>query len=135
MTETIQKTSASVRFKRSILYGSIIAIALGFAVGLIRYSWFDFGFILIPIGFLLAITIKNVGRGVNVRFGLLSVLLTILAIYLSDILALDGLQGLLVFKNYTLVFQNIFNGTLNPLTWLLYRGISVYFAFAYARIL
>lgn len=133
--ETTSKLPTQVRFKRCIAAGLILSLVLALVTGLIRYYVFPNEIILIPIGLISAIVIKSVGRGVNIRFALVSVLITLLAIYLSDIIALEGLIGLLDIRNYLLVIQAPFSDMIYPLSWLLFRVITLYIAFAYSRIL
>ena len=79
----------------------------------------------IPAGYLISLVIQKFGKGVQIQFSILAVVLTALVIIIGDLLAFRSIQMIL------LLFTNGTSGLWN----IGYRAVALVLAFHNARVL
>lgn len=128
------------RFSQALLYGIAASIALVVLYVLINNLLIGWQFQVVYIGFGYAIgyVIQKFGRGVQVKFSILSAVLCFLVILLGDTLTYFPSiisQPTLWFKAFSLVIAGYLNINFSSLIGLLFRVSGIYFAFINGRII
>ncbi len=124
------------RFARAILFGSITAIVSAVIYAFFRdWAGYYFSYLSIGIGFLIGKSILHFGRGVQVKFSILSAVLALLSLILSTFLSFF----LLASGNFTNAFSVAYEMTLFyygnlAFTELFIHGITIYVAYVSARV-
>ena len=123
------------RFNNALLYGILATLGVSLTYGLFFHYMpmpFIFSATYIAIGYIIGYVIQVKGRGVQQRFSILAVVLTIIAFILGDLIKN---VGLVVFTN-PLLFVLSFKAYLSNLTAipLIFRAIGVYYAYINARV-
>lgn len=123
------------RFTVAVASGLAASIVLGLLSGLFRNQVVDFSLLILLISYLIAMTIQKMGRGVQVKFSILGLLCTIIAIMISDVITQFGLLGLTSIKSFQLVIRFAVQNDIHSLLWIAYRLLAVYIGFNYSRII
>lgn len=130
------------RFMRALLYGTLVSVGLCIAYGLISSLLsIEFSYAFVGIGYLIGLTIRKMGRGVQVKFSVLAAVLAVLTFVFADLIAWFGfgvfsspeyfMSGL---KTWINLMMNFSTGGVSGLISLLFRGFGVIAAYQSARI-
>lgn len=131
-----QLEKSTKQFYKVLLLGFIIAPVLGILSGYIRMFVIKHDIVLIAVGLGVSYAVREIGKGMTLKFSLLAVGITLVAIILSDIVTTSGILGLASIDAYLDYFGIFFNGgDLLTVLWLIYRGIALYVAYVYARVI
>lgn len=123
------------RYLLSSLIGFISCIALGVLFGLFRHHILDFEFSQLIIGFLIAFIFRKLGKSVQLKFALTAVIFTLIAIVTSDVVNAYNLKGMFNIELILATFAYSFSYDIASIVWLSYRGLSLYIAYMYSRII
>lgn len=126
--------SQDERFRYALILAIITGIGVGIGTGLLR-GIFDSSLVLLLVGYLVAYVIRRYGRGVQTRFSVLGVIVTLCAIFLSDVVANYGLMGMFDLQSYSLVIKFIFYADGNQWLWIAARVLSLFIAYSYSRVI
>ncbi|WP_159649087.1 hypothetical protein [Erysipelothrix aquatica] len=129
-----QAASVKHRFTMSIIAGVISAVLLGVVSGYFRQYVFNHAIVLTGVGLLIAMLINRVGRGIQLKFAIVAVLSTLLAIILSDIISEFGILGLINMESIRLTFSSMLKESISSVLWFLYRALALYVAYIYSRV-
>ena len=127
------KLNQDQRFLKIIGLGLLTSLIVGFVVGYLR-TLINFDFFLIINGLAIAYVIREFGRGVKLRFSIMSVIFVLISIFISDMIFNYGVVGFFDIENYVLLFRFAFIYELGKPAWFISRMISIFLAFNYARI-
>lgn len=130
----LRALSQKQRFNYAIVSGLLAAIVLGVLTGLIRQT-INFSFIVWAIGYGVAMTIKKLGRGVQVKFSVLGAIYAFIGILISDVVLTFGLARVLDPSAYLTVITLVLNEDISSIVWLVYRLIAIYIAYNYSRVI
>lgn len=130
-----QSKSLNKRFLLASLCALLSSVVLGVGFGLIRHNIINVSTSLIVSGFLIALVVKNVGRSIYVRFSIVAVIAALLAIVISDIVSAYGLTGLTSIDLMIATFEYSFSYDIETIIWLSYRGLAMYIAYSYSRLI
>ena len=126
--------SQDKRFRYALILAIITGIAVGIGTGLLR-GILDTSLFLLLVGYLVAYVIRRYGRGVQTRFSVLGIIVTLCAIFLSDVVASYGLMAIFNIQSYSLVIQFIFYSDGNQWLWIATRVLSLFIAYTYSRVI
>ncbi len=131
--------SKNARFFRGLLAGSIAAIILAIAYGLLSSVLVtEFSLAFIGIGYLIGEAIKKFGRGVKIEFSILGAVLTALCIIFADIIGIYGFKALTNPEIFSIVFiryvRIIFTTDINSLLSIAFRLAGIYYGYKNSRI-
>lgn len=127
------KLNEDQRFYQSIGYALLGAVLVGVLSGFLRSYYNSFVFLL-AIGVAISSLIRKVGRGVSVRFSLLSLASAWIAIFISDVACAYGLMGLFDLQSYALVLQFISYADGGQIMWVVWRVLTLALAYTYSRV-
>ena len=130
----LRALSQKQRFNYAIVSGLLAAIVLGVLTGLIRQT-INFSFIGWAIGYGVAMTIKKLGRGVQVKFSVLGAIYAFIGILISDVVLTFGLARVLDPSAYLTVITLVLKEDISSIVWLVYRLIAIYIAYNYSRVI
>lgn len=130
-----QSKSLNKRFLLASLCALLSSVVLGVGFGLIRHNIINLSTSHILSGFLIALVVKNVGRSIYVRFSIVAVIAALLAIVISDIVSAYGLTGLTSIDLMIATFEYSFSYDIETIIWLSYRGLAMYIAYSYSRLI
>ena len=116
------------RFTKALVFGILVSLGLIvayiLAIKLFQYILSDV--VYIAFGYLIALTVREMGRGVQKQFSILAAVLTIVVIVSIDLVISGGdLRNLLDSLTY---------GGLYSLLSIGYRVLAVYIAYGQARV-
>lgn len=132
----MSKTSSiNKRYLLSSLTGVILATTLGIVFGLVRHNIIDLSIFHIVSGLLIAIVFQKLGHSIKFRFAFTAVFLTLISMVISDIVAAYGLKGLSDIDLMVATYEYFFSYDLETIIWLSYRGLALYIAYTYSRII
>lgn len=112
----------------------ITSILLGVLIGLFRHHISDTSAMLIIVGIWNAFLFRKVGNSIQFRFALSAVLYTLLAILISDVIHAYDLAGLIQIDLIISTFAYSVAYDIESVVWLAYRGLSLYIAYTYSRV-
>lgn len=121
------------RFIIASLMSIPVAIIFGLLTGFLN-RFFPVDFLVISIGIAVSFTMKRHGRGVKLRFALMSVVITFLGIVLSEIVRNFGFDGLFILNNYRTLLQFIAYEDGFNIYWMIFRVLTLFLSFSYSRI-
>jgi len=114
------------RFTRAIIFGSLITLLVTVLnIVLIKVFYLYFIILYLPIGLAIGNVIQYFGKGVQIQFSILAAALTILSIFVCDMVAFD-FNVAYYLSSYTDGYDTLFA--------LGYRVAAVYFAYNSARV-
>ena len=122
-----QALTKKQRFSKAIVFGvlaTIIAVILELVLIKVFHVFFDITYLL--IGFGIGYAIQYFGKGVQVQFSILAVVLTLIVILLCDLIVYDF--------DLSYVLANIASNGTDSLFSLAYRIFALYLAYRYARV-
>lgn len=121
------------RFNYAIVFGFLAAVGLGIVSGFIR-QFLNFSLLIWAVGFGVAWTIKKMGRGVQVKFSILGAIYAIIGIWISDVVWMFGLSGIVNPGAYLTVIRFFIAEDIASIIWMLYRLVAIYIAYNYSRV-
>ncbi|QIK69226.1 hypothetical protein G7062_02500 [Erysipelothrix sp. HDW6C] len=127
--------SQKQRFNLILVAGAVASIVLGILSGYFRQYVFNHAIILVLVGLAIALIIQKVGHGVQTRFAVASLLFTVLAILLSDVVTDFGIAGLVDFSAYQSVLTFMIHEDIYSVLWLVYRALALYISYIYSRVI
>lgn len=127
--------SQKQRFNLILVVGAVASIVLGILSGYFRQYVFNHAIILVLVGLAIALIIQKVGHGVQTRFAVASLLFTVLAILLSDVVTDFGIAGLVDFSAYQSVLTFMIHEDIYSVLWLVYRALALYISYIYSRVI
>ena len=127
------------RFTQAIIAGVIssigIAIVYGLFTSLIRIQS---SVLLIGVGYLIALVIEKVGRGVQVKFSILGACCCVLAIVIADIVTYFGIGALFNITGWPVYLMSVLriylDLSISGLLGLLFRVAAIGVAYQNSRI-
>ncbi len=130
------KRSLSVkqRYIISAFVGFVSCILIGLLFGLFRHHILDFEFSQLIIGAIIAFIFKKIGKSVQLKFAITAVVYTLLALIISDVVNAYNIKGLFNIDLFLATFSYSFSYDIASIVWLSYRGLSLYIAYTYSRI-
>ena len=132
------------RFVLAVLAGLAAAVGLGILYGLIyRALRVQSAILYMFIGWCIGNVVRNVGRGVHLRFAVAGAVLTFISIFIGDMTALFGVPSLfsmiihpgMLGSALGLWLRTYLSTNLNSILGLLLRAAGIWFGFQYSRIL
>lgn len=131
--------SQDQRFYVAIVGGIVSAVVLGAISGPIRsniaqMTSLDFSIISWAVAYGVGYTIQKLGRGVQPRFSYLGAACALLAVLISDVTMLFGVDAVFFFRGYEIVVRLLLSDGLNSLLSLAYRAFSVYIGYKVSRV-
>lgn len=127
--------SVKQRYLVSSLVGFVSCIALGVLLGLFRHHILDFEFSQLMIGFIVALIFRKIGDSIQLKFAITAVIFTFLGLVISDVVNAYDLKGLMNVDLILATFAYSFSYDIASIVWLSYRGLSLYIAYIYSRII
>lgn len=127
--------SVKQRYLVSSLVGFVSCIALGVLLGLFRHHILDFEFSQLMIGFIVALIFRKIGDSIQLKFAITAVIFTFLGLVISDVVNAYDLKGLMNIDLILAAFAYSFSYDIASIVWLSYRGLSLYIAYIYSRII
>ena len=122
------------RFQRALLYAVPASIVIGILAGYInRLLPLEFEIVYIGVGYLIGEIIKEFGRGVQIHFAILGVVLTAVAFLIADIVMIFTIRGLLpsaLIYSVPTALSYVFSSILS----LLFRAAGLYMAYNRSRV-
>lgn len=112
----------------------LTSILLGVLIGLFRHHINDTSVMLVLVGIWNAFLFRKLGNSIQFRFALSAVLYTLLAIVLSDVIHAYDFAGLLQIDLIISTFVYAVAYDIESIVWLAYRGLSLYIAYTYSRV-
>lgn len=135
---------SNTRFILAIVAGLAAAIVGGVLYGLLSSILrVEVSIVFVFIGWCIGYVIRTVGRGVHMRFSVVGAIMTLLAIFIGDAIAMVGIGNIwsYVFNSAGLGIlvqawlSSLLSTSINSLLRLLFRAAGVYFGYQYSRIL
>lgn len=123
------------RYLISSLVGLVSCVALGVLLGLFRHHILDFEFSQLIIGFIIALVFRKIGDSIQLKFAITAVILTFIGLVISDVVNAYDLKGLMNWDLILATFAYSFSYDIASIVWLSYRGLSLYVAYIYSRII
>ncbi|CAM3703738.1 hypothetical protein ERUR111494_07755 [Erysipelothrix urinaevulpis] len=130
----IRALTQKQRYKYAFVSGLLAAIVLGVLTGVIRKQ-IDFSLLVWLVGYGVAMAIRKLGRGVQLKFSVTGVAFTLIGILISDVIAIFGLAQIFDLQAYITVIQLVLNDDIGSIVWLVYRLIALYIAYNYSRVI
>ena len=127
------KLNQDQRFIKIIGLGLLSSLISGLAIGYLR-TLINFDGFLVINALVISYVIREYGRGVQMRFSVVSVIFVLISIFVADMIFNYGVVGFFDFDNYVLLIRFAFILELGKPMWFLSRLISIFVAFNYARI-
>ena len=131
--------SQNERYIRAIVIGILSALIFSLLYGLVtRLIGIQISILYVVIGFGLSTIIKNQGRGVQMKFSYLGGALTLLSIFIGDMIVFAGISAFTNFDIFIeislVVFRFWLSTSFNNLLGLLIRIYAIYYAYNNSRI-
>ena len=135
---------SNTKFILAIVAGLGAAIVGGVLYGLLASILrVEVSIVFVFIGWCIGYVIRTVGRGVHMRFSVLGAIMTLIAIFIGDCIAMVGIGNILGYilnpSGLALLIQfwltSLLSTSINSLLRLIFRAIGVYFGYQYSRIL
>lgn len=123
------------RYVISSLVGLVSCVALGVLLGLFRHRILDFEFFQLIIGFIIALVFRKIGDSIQLKFAITAVILTFIGLVISDVVNAYDIRGLMSWDLVLATFAYSFSYDITSIVWLSYRGLSLYVAYIYSRII
>ena len=121
------------RFNYALISGLVAAIGLGIVSGFIR-QFLNFSILIWAVGFGIAWTVRKMGRGVQLKFSILGAIYAVIGIWISDVVWMFGLGGILNPGAYYTVIRFFIAEDITSIIWMLYRLVAIYIAYNYSRV-
>ena len=121
------------RFNYALISGLVAAIVLGIVSGFIR-QFLNFSILIWAVGFGIAWTVRKMGRGVQLKFSILGAIYAVIGIWISDVVWMFGLGGILNPGAYYTVIRFFIAEDITSIIWMLYRLVAIYIAYNYSRV-
>ena len=121
------------RFNYALISGLVAAIVLGIVSGFIR-QFLNFSILIWAVGFGIAWTVRKMGRGVQLKFSILGAIYAVIGIWISDVVWMFGLGGILNPGAYYTVIRFFVAEDITSIIWMLYRLVAIYIAYNYSRV-
>ena len=116
-----------------MISGLVAAIGLGIVSGFIR-QFLNFSILIWAVGFGIAWTVRKMGRGVQLKFSILGAIYAVIGIWISDVVWMFGLGGILNPGAYYTVIRFFIAEDITSIIWMLYRLVAIYIAYNYSRV-
>ena len=121
------------RFNYALVSGLVAAVVLGVVSGFIR-QFLNFSILIWAVGFGVAWTVRKMGRGVQLKFSILGAIYAVIGIWISDVVWMFGLGGILNPGAYYTVIRFFVAEDITSIIWMLYRLVGIYIAYNYSRV-
>lgn len=121
------------RFNYALVSGLVAAVVLGIVSGFIR-QFLNFSILIWAVGFGVAWTVRKMGRGVQLKFSILGAIYAIIGIWISDVVWMFGLGGILNPGAYYTVIRFFVAEDITSIIWMIYRLVAIYIAYNYSRV-
>lgn len=130
------------KFILSIIAGILSGIVLGIVYGIFKSKVsIELEIIYIGIGYLIGQVVKNVGRGVTLKFAIVGAIATTLSIIFADLISYVGIGNLFyvlttpsLCVRLLLALLSSYFSSMWGLIGLLFRAVGVYAAYCESRI-
>ena len=135
---------SNTKFILAILAGLATAIVGGVLYGLLSsILHVEVSVVFVFTGWCVGYVIRTVGRGVHLRFSIVGAIMTLLAIFIGDCIAMVGIGNILYYFTHGAEFgllmrawlSSILSTDISSLLRLLFRAAGVYFGYQYSRVL
>ncbi len=144
-----RRLDSNTRFILAIIAGFFAAIIAGILYGLLSSVLrVEVSIVFVFIGWCIGYVVRVVGRGVHLRFAIVGAIMTLIAIFIGDIIAMIGFNNLFSFAIIgssinlsglpaliNIWAASLLSTSINNILRLLFRAIGVYFGYQYARVL
>jgi len=128
------------RFIKGLIYGIPTSLFLAIIYGVFTsFISVEFSFFYLGIGYIIGITIQKTGKGVQISFSIMAAVLALLTIFFGDLISRLGFLPFMSFSHFIassrIILNLWFSFGLNTTISLLFRGLGVYVAYKFARII
>lgn len=135
---------SNTKFALAIGASLVAAIVGGILYGLLSsILHVEVSIVFVFIGWCIGYVIRTVGRGVHLRFSVLGAIMTLLAIFIGDAIAMVGIGNIFTYFSSAagigVILQSwlasLLSTNISSLLSLAFRAAGVYFGYQYSRIL